>query len=121
MTLGMAARSSARKDTGAFSRSGANSLMKIADPTPRGTAMTIAMREDGIPGPVREKRRAEFPDRRERLADQEPEEKEGEEEHAEREERGRLLEQEVFPVMSGGSSHRHPSSIQGSPLVLDHP
>ena len=33
MTLGMAARSSASSETGAFSHGGANSLMKIAAPT----------------------------------------------------------------------------------------
>src|SRR3989337_945897 len=46
MTLGMAARSAARKEIGVLSQPGANSLMKIADPTPRGTAMRIARNED---------------------------------------------------------------------------
>ena len=46
MTLGMAARSSASSDTGAFSHGGANSLMKIAAPTLSGTAISKARKEE---------------------------------------------------------------------------
>src|SRR5512140_2188394 len=46
MTLGMAARSSASSETGAFSHGGANSLMKIAAPTLSGTAISKARKEE---------------------------------------------------------------------------
>ncbi len=46
MTLGMAASSSARNETGFLSHGGANSSMKIAAPTLNGTAMRSARKED---------------------------------------------------------------------------
>ena len=112
MTLGIAARSSARSDTGVFSQGGANSLMKIAAPTLNGTAMSKARKEettvpkmkgsapnlleDRVPGPGDEERGPELPQGGERLPQQHREQEHREEEDQEGEDARGSFEDEVL-------------------------